>query len=140
VSTASSLNTAPTVRTTIKGTGYLQHDAAWGLNGILSPASLGTTENDWNPTSNGTAAVFRVTPNASNTTITGIVPVDTAGRLLLITNIHASATLSLAHDSGSSSAANRIYCPNSTTYTLAANESAWLWYDPTSSRWRVVAV
>jgi hypothetical protein len=42
-----------------------------------------------------------------------------------------------AHQSLSSSAANRFICKGAADITLAADEEAAMWYDNTTQRWRI---
>jgi fibronectin-binding autotransporter adhesin len=83
----------------------------------------------------GTGALFRLT-GASAQTITGIAGgVD--GRMITLVNA-ASQSATIANNSGSSSAANRIITGTGTNMTLAAGASINLVYDSGASFWRVV--
>lgn len=68
--------------------------------------------------------------------LTGIEASTSHGRRLLIVNA-GSATLTLKSESGSSAAANRFAL--SADLGLAAGNSAELWYDETSTRWRAIS-
>jgi hypothetical protein len=101
----------------------------------LSP---GATENNYNPTAD--TAVWRITPNASDTTITGIGPSGGAPddkRFLILVNL-GSDLLILADQSGSSDANNRIITGTGDDVVLDTDETALLWYDTTTNRWRIL--
>ena len=105
------------------------------LSGEISPTQLAANTDNWNPTGLATASVIRASTDASRN-LTGIVA-QTAGTLILLHNVGAFS-LVLKHDA-TSTAANRFYCPGSADKTITTNSSAWLRYDGTSLRWRVVA-
>jgi hypothetical protein len=104
--------------------------------GVISPSQITADQNNYNPTSLATARVLRLSTDASRT-ITGIAA-GSAGQTMLVVN-GGSFPLVLAHNSGSSSAANRIICPNEQLCTLHAGDSVELWYDSAVSLWRVMA-
>lgn len=118
--------------------------AVWGtqamtMTGSISPAQITATQNDYAPAGLTTAFLLRLTSDAARI-LTG-VSAQTAGRLLVLSNANTSAfTLTLNHQDAGSAAANRIECPNATSLVLSKGSSAWLWYDTTSSFWRVLAV
>ncbi len=119
------------------GTAALYLGGAIGLGRYTTTAT--GTQNDWDI--DAAAASFQPgilrCNNATALTITGIVaPSD--GRLLLIEAVGAGA-VSLADQSGSSSAVNRIITGVGATTTLAAGTGrALLRYDATTQRWRVL--
>jgi len=100
----------------------------------LSPAQITANQNDYAPTGHATANVVRLSSDASRD-ITGLAGVA-AGRAVILVNIGAQPIV-LKSASSSSTAANRFAL--SGDYTLAADTAAWLLYDSTSSRWRLVA-
>lgn len=102
--------------------------------GVVSPAQLTANTDNWSVTGLSTAAVIRASTNASRN-LTGIAS-PTAGQRVTLCNV-GSFDLVLMHDV-TSTAANRFYCPNNTDLTLDPNASVDLWYDNTSSRWRVI--
>lgn len=61
------------------------------------------------------------------------------GRVLWVHNVGAQ-NIVLAHQSGSSAAANRMISPTAVNITLATNDSARLYYDSTDLRWRITVV
>lgn len=102
---------------------------------VISPAQLTANTNDWNPTGLATADVIRVSTDDSRD-LTGIVA-PAAAKVLYLLNV-GTQEIVLIHDA-TSTAANRIICPETSDVTLAEGESAVLVYDTTSARWRVVA-
>lgn len=107
------------------------------LPGAISPSSLsgGGTTNNYAPTGHADAAVFRLTSGGAHS-ITGIAG-GVAGRRLTICNIGNNA-ISLLDDNAGSTAANRIRCTGAGR-SIPENGAVDLWYDGTSSRWRVIA-
>lgn len=106
-------------------------------NSVISPTALASgATNDYAPTGIGQALTLRLSTNADGTSIlSGIVPGPGAGRCLTICNVGAF-NLTLDHDAAST-AANRFLCPNSVDLVIPPNGTRDLWYDATSSRWRV---
>ena len=100
----------------------------------ISPSQLVANQNDWNPTNLSTAAEIRLSTDAARD-LTGIVAQAARTRLTLL-NIGGFNCV-LKHDV-TSTAANRFYCPGSADFTLTPNKAVDIWYDTTSSRWRVV--
>jgi hypothetical protein len=119
----------PTAGTTASGAGPTI------LGTVISPAALaiGTTA-DYAPTGIASAQVARLTPNAGNSALSGIIA-PVVGQQLWVYNIGAG-DLTFLHATGSA-AANQFLCPGSVDHTLPANDSAVLWYDLTSAKWRV---
>lgn len=70
---------------------------------------------------------------STTTTIQGITA-GQDGQIILIYNA-SSATVTLAHQNGTASAANRMILPSSIDYTLSAGFSIELIYDATQARW-----
>lgn len=104
-------------------------------SGAITPANLTASQNNWAPSGIANARNVRLSANAS-LSITGISASQTNGRLLRLLNIGSNA-LTLTHESGSSTAANRFLCPGSANFSLAANAFVDAWYDGASSRWRL---
>lgn len=104
------------------------------LDGVISPAQITASQNDYNPTDLATSAVLRLSTDAS-WNLTGLQG-GAAGRLVLIHNV-GSNPLVLKDEDAASAAANR-FALNS-DLTLAADQSIVLWYDSTSSRWRAMS-
>jgi hypothetical protein len=104
--------------------------------GVISAAQLTADTNDWNPSGLSTARIVRFTTDARRT-ITGLTA-TTAGHYVTLSNVGLNTAV-FAHNSGSSSAANRIICPNEHICTLHAGDSLDAWYDTTASLWRINA-
>lgn len=105
------------------------------LSSVLTPAALDAGDNDdYTTTGIDTASVVRFTPNAANSTLTGIVA-PTVAQQIVIYNI-AAGELTFAHNV-TSTPANRFLCPGNIDYTVIENGRAVIWYDLTSARWRV---
>lgn len=104
------------------------------LSGDLSPAQITASQNDYNPTSLATASILRLDLDAARS-ITGIAG-GADGRVLGIFNTSAF-TLTLTDASASSSAANRFDFNGD--LALGSKHGAILWYDSTSSRWRLLS-
>ena len=108
------------------------------LSGDISPTAIAANTNNWAPT--GLSEANRIRLDLSgHYDLTGIDATGVNdGRILILHNLNTSYNLTLKHESTSSTAANRIYCPAGWDHTLQVNQSVILIYDGTSSRWRVV--
>lgn len=105
---------------------------------IISPTAIGTNQNNYNPTSFSTCNVVRQSLT-TGCALTGLAA-RSAGQRVRIYNISTSAnTLTLNHEDGASTADNRFICPNLANFALRAGGMALVWYDGTSTRWRVEA-
>lgn len=102
---------------------------------VITPTQIAANTDNWNPTGLATAAVIRLSTDATRS-LTGIVA-QPAGTELLLANV-GSFDATLVHDA-TSTAANRFTCPAASNFILSAGESVWIWYDTTSSRWRIGA-
>lgn len=105
----------------------------------LSPAALAANVNDYSPaTGNSMRQVWRIDTDGSGPyNITGIA-VQQSADTQWITNVHATDSILLQHQNAGSVAANRIISPTGADLTLGPNESALLWYDSTTTRWRIL--
>ena len=103
--------------------------------GIITPTQLTANTNNYAPTGGLGAHKMRISSNAA-INITGLTN-GADGREIILTNIGTFA-ITLVHDA-TSIAANRFYGPNNANYVLRPNASVLLWYDGTSSRWRVIS-
>jgi hypothetical protein len=119
--------------TTVTSTATTLKKAVVATN-IVSPATMGVTEDNYAPTGYNTAFALRLTPNGTGTVLSGIVA--QAGHILVLANL-GSVPLTLEHDA-TSTAANRFLCPNAVDYAMPAGSSCLVWYDSTSARWRVM--
>jgi hypothetical protein len=85
---------------------------------------------------------FRVSLTGSQT-VTGFIPrtaaVSCEGQTLLVEVADSVDSLTIAHDSASSSANNRVLCPGSVDFVLGPRCSVILRYDGTSLAWRLIA-
>ena len=108
------------------------------LAGVISPAQITASQNNWNPTGLSTASVVRIDTD-NNWAITGLAG-GAAGRIIVLVNITSAKTLQISHESASSTAANRFSIYNDGTYTpalsLPPNGCAVFMYDGTTQRWR----
>jgi hypothetical protein len=102
--------------------------------GDISPAQITSDQNDFNPTGLASASVLRLTSDASRN-ITGLSG-GGDGRIVAIVNIGANDIV-LQDASASSSAASRFAF--GADVTLAAKQSAVLWYDAADQRWKLLA-
>jgi hypothetical protein len=101
-------------------------------NAVISPAQITADQDNYNPTGLATANVLRLSTDAART-ITGIAA-QTTGRTLKLFNI-GSFGLTLANET-TSTAANRFAI--GANALIAAGHGTELWYDATSSRWRII--
>lgn len=116
-------------------TGLVSYTAALFETGVISPAQITANTDNYAPTGFATTRWIRVSTDVSRN-ITGLAG-GAAGRRVGIINIGAQ-NLVFQHDV-TSTAANRFLCPGSAAFTLNANDAVELWYDTTSSRWRLIA-
>jgi hypothetical protein len=107
----------------------LQQD--WGISGDITPTQVTADQNDYAPTGHATAAVFRVSTDASRN-FTGLAG-GYDGRVVLWMNI-GSFDHVFKNDDASSTAANRFAF--GADHALAAGQSIWLIYDATATRWK----
>lgn len=103
---------------------------------VLSPTALAADANNYAP---GRARTYRLTTSGGGRSITGLVAGwDGEERYLFNANALAGDTITLAHESGSSTAANRFVTSTGLGVVLAAQASATrIWYDDITGRWRV---
>jgi len=127
-------------RMTLNSAGVMQFTAAPGIGSNLptfaftpvSPTQITANQNNYNP---GTSRYYRLTTDASRT-ITGLSISQLSGQECEIWNV-GSNNLVLAHQSTSSTAANRFISVSGADVTIAPEGIALLRYDGVSSRWRV---
>lgn len=101
-------------------------------NVVATPTQIGANQNDY---AIGTGDIFRISSDAART-ITGIVA-GTSGATILLVNV-GSFAITLSHQSSSSTAANRIIVPWAGDCVIPASGAVSLYYDGTTSRWRVL--
>src|SRR3954470_1713451 len=90
------------------------------LSGQLSPASIGSSQNDYNPANLSTASVLRLTASTP-VNITGLAA-GADGRMITVINIGTNAIVLKNDDGATSTAANRFALTGD--LTLAAKQSA----------------
>ena len=93
-------------------------------NGVNSDVSIATQ------------TVVNITGPTADFTIGGIAG-GREGRFLCLLN-RSGQELTIAHQLGSSTAANRIICPGAVTVKVPDDQGAWLVYNATESRWYVI--
>jgi hypothetical protein len=119
----------------IRASGGMAFSGEEVQTGIVSPSTLTGNTDDWNPTGLATARIIRVNTDASHN-LTGIVA-QASGTRISIINI-GSFDLVLVH-SATSTAANQFVLPGAANLTLTPGSAAEIWYDATSTRWRLAA-
>ncbi len=98
---------------------------------VISPSLTGSV-NDWNPTGLSTAHTIRLASDGAYN-ITGITA-QAAGTLLRIINLSAF-TITLKHQSGSSSAGNKINGKGAADIVVVTLDAVNLMYDSGSTAW-----
>lgn len=117
-------------------TGTSDIQQAFKRSGDISPTALSGDVNDYAPAGFSTASVIRQDGGAANRNVTGLAG-GADGADVIFINTGGTNSLVLKTESASSSAANRFAIGGDVT--LAPSQSATLWYDSTSSRWRISA-
>jgi hypothetical protein len=112
-----------------------QASGAFAFTGVLSPASITASQNNYAPTNLATSSLLRLTSSAA-WNITGLTG-GASGRFLTLHNI-GSFNLTLTNEDAGSTAANRFSLRGSANHILTPNKVVTLQYDATSSRWRAV--
>lgn len=108
------------------------------LQGIVTPPDLSAgNNNNYNPTGLASAVVLRIGASSGAPFLTGISG-GSSGRVLTLVNVNTD-DIAITHDDASSTAANRFYLANGATIVVRDNGSVTVWYDSTSSRWRVLS-
>lgn len=103
--------------------------------GAPSGLSFSSNQNNWNPSLTNRRWL---TANVTGAyTITGMAA-GNAGERRLFTN-SGTGSLTIAHQSTSSTTNNRFMCPGNTNFTLRANGSVEMIYDGSQARWRIIA-
>lgn len=118
--------------------GEMRNDGSGGLSwgpSVITPSQITSTQNDYAPTGWATAQLVRLSSDADFDKITGF-SAGVSGEVKTLTNI-GSYCLYLAPEHTGSSAANRISYQEEVI--LWPGSSCQIFYDGTSSRWRVLA-
>ena len=106
--------------------------------GALTPSALSGDVDNYEPaTGTSTRGVWRLEASGADRTVTGIV-VQTSGDTLLVINIGATNNIILAHQDASSTTSNRMISPTGADLILGPDEYAFMWYDATTDRWRIL--
>lgn len=105
---------------------------------IITPATLTATANDYAPTGYETSDILRQEIDANNREITGLVaPAVGVNRIIGICNINTSGNdLRFTNNDAGSLIENRFLLRDDADRSLKPNETAFFWYDHTSSKWR----
>lgn len=105
------------------------------VGGALAVA-LVADQNNYDPfTPASPETLLVLTPDASPRNITGLVSYH---RFLHIVNASATHTVQLAHESGSSSAANQFSLVGGTSYVIPPRGAVVAIYDDVNSKWHLV--
>jgi hypothetical protein len=107
---------------------------SFAFTGIISPGAIGSDQNDYAPTGNATATVWRLTTSGGNRAITGISGGAT-GRIIQLYNANSAAggNITIPAQSTGSTAANRFASP--VDIVMRPGEGREIRYDATASRW-----
>ena len=104
----------------------------------LSPRDMtlsgGATDHDV-PT--GTVTVQRLDPNG--TTAIGGFANPRAERIIIVLNTTANS-VTVTHENSGSVAANRIICPNASSFNITGSDGVLFWYDGATARWRTMGL
>jgi hypothetical protein len=129
------LYTNSLLRTQITDAGLLEHNKAFGLSSILTPAQITANQNDYAPTDFATSVFLRISSDAARD-ITGLAG-GAQGRIVALSN-QGSFTITLKHNSGSSTAGNRFLCPGAGDFALTTQKTCLLYYDSVAAGWSVI--
>lgn len=105
----------------------------FSLQGDISPAQITADQDDYNPTGLSTAAILRLSTDATRN-INGIAG-GADGRIIKIVNVGTQGIV-LKDEATTSTAANR-FALNS-DLTISENQAVEILYDSTTSRWRAI--
>jgi hypothetical protein len=110
---------------------------AWANGAVITPAQITANQNDYTPTGWLTALSARLSSDAARD-ITGFGR-DGSNLIKSIQNVGAQNIVLKNQNIGSTSN-QRIITPSGADFTLTAGSGAWIAYDGTVDRWRVVAI
>jgi hypothetical protein len=103
----------------------------------ITAPTLSSNADDFAPAGYSTAAVIRVSASTA-VSITGLSDGVQSGVRPVLMNV-GSFTITLPHQSGSSTNTYRFVCPGGSSYALDPNGTVELVRDTVSNRWRVVS-
>ena len=129
----------------ISFTGGLASSDNTDIGGVLkfsSPATptalaAGTTNDYTVGGSLGSRNLFRLTPDAAGSLVTGFSGGATNLFCRMFNIGTGTAELTLGHQNAGSTAANRIICPGEVDFIVLPGDSFCVWYDGSTSRYRV---
>jgi hypothetical protein len=130
-------------RTTWGTDGSLTHAYALALTGTISPAALASgNTNNYNPTGLSTSSYVILTADAGGSTLTGLTAQASGTEITLCEPVPGAGSLTIASESGSSTAANRFNLGAGGSITLNKDSSggvsgpcATFWYYGAGARW-----
>lgn len=111
----------------------VQHAGNVRTTGIVSPAALGSNTDNYNPTGLGSARILRI--SASTPVNLNGLAAQSDGFTVRLINVNTNA-ITLVHEAGTSTAANRFNLGSGANKVLAVHSSIDLWYDASGSRWK----
>jgi hypothetical protein len=117
------------------GTGWIaigNFAAAVSLPGDLTPPTIATNQNDYNPSGLSSASTLRLAASAA-VQITGLAG-GADGRLMIVHNV-GTVPIAFVREAAASTTANRFLFG----FTLGPDYSMMLRFDAVSSRWRCIA-
>lgn len=117
-----------------RASGAAKISAGFFLTGDVSPAQITADQNDYNPPGLAGASVLRLSANSVRN-ITGLSG-GGDGRVLALINAGAQPIV-LNNENAGSGAGNRFAL--AADVTLPARQSAMLWYDGVSGRWKMLS-
>lgn len=113
------------------------------LPAVIAPSALSSgSTNNYTPTGIGGTATIILTADAGGSTLTGLAAQAAGTEITLCEPVTAAGSLTIAHESGSSTAANRFNNGAQANITLNKDTSGGVggpcvtyWYYATGSRW-----
>ena len=113
----------------------LNFTGALFVNGAISPSSLSSSANNYNPSGLSTSNIIRLTSSAA-VNITGLTAPATNGQRITLQNVNAVGgyNITLTANDANSTAANRFLFP--LPVGLQPNQSIPVIYDATAGGWR----
>jgi len=112
---------------------------AGGINfsSVITPTALSGDVDNYNPNGGDTAFLWRLGDGGAARIITGIAAPSVGGAMHWIHSIGTS-TITFAHNSASSTAANRFLLPNNSNMVISASDSILILYDSVDSLWKAL--
>lgn len=118
---------------------HLDLQGSLGLRSADTTSLAAGTYNDFDIITDAGAelTIYRVQTAGAITFNGFLAPAGDQVRSMLLINVSAD-NVSVTHQNAGSAAANRVITATAATVVLGANDSALLWYDNTTDRWRMV--